>query len=155
MVLGFACTAGTDADVETTLDMDDLEFDCSPGVAGFQTAFSLSTANATPGNLCTAGDIANCPAVTDPAPAEAATYLFQAAVYRGDELLSDGAGSIHKVYWNVALGVTAAISACTLRTEATADDDANAFDGLVGQAPQRGRALTGRRDLAISVRAAP
>ena len=132
MVLGFACTAGTDDGVATTLYMDDLAFDCSPGVAGFQTAFSLSTAAAAPGNLCAAGDMAGCAAVTDPAPAEADTYLFQAAVYRGDELLQSGGGAAHKVYWNVALGVKGTIGDCTLRTEATADDDNNAFDGFVG-----------------------
>ncbi|PKN54979.1 MAG: hypothetical protein CVU56_23710 [Deltaproteobacteria bacterium HGW-Deltaproteobacteria-14] len=132
MVLGFACTAGTDADVATTLYMDDLAFDCSPGVAGFQTAFSVSTGAAPPGNLCAAGDMAGCAAVTDPAPAEADTYLFQAAVYRGDELLQSGGGAAHKVYWNVALGVKGTIGACTLRTAATADDDDDDRDGLVG-----------------------
>jgi len=132
MVLGFACTAGIDTDVDTVLYMDDLAFDCSPAVEGFQTAFSISTAAAAPGNLCDAGDLASCLAVTDPDPAEVDTYLFQAAVYRGDELLSDGAGSVHKVYWNVALGVNADISACTLKTKATADDADNLEDGLVG-----------------------
>ena len=130
MVLGFACTAGTGDGVDTTLYMDDLEFDCSPGVAGFQTAFSVAV-DGGPGNLCSAGDMAGCAAITDPAPPEADTYLFQAAVFRGAELLQSGAAAANKLYWNVALGVTGDIGDCTVRTAATADDAGNDLDGLV------------------------
>ncbi len=131
IVLGLACTAGTASDATTTLYMDDLAFDCSPGVTGFQTAFSVSAGGA-PGNQCTAGDMAGCAAVTDPTPAEADSYLFQVAIYRGDELLESDGGDAHKVYWNIALGVTGAIGDCTLRTAATADDADDDLDGLAG-----------------------
>ncbi|TNF28270.1 MAG: hypothetical protein EP329_18185 [Deltaproteobacteria bacterium] len=70
--------------------------------------------------------------VDDPDPAEADTYLYQVAVFRGAELLTDGAGSAHKAYWNVALGVNAGIGDCTLRTAATADDASDDADGVVG-----------------------
>jgi len=133
MVLGFACTAGTGSDVEPSLYLDDLELDCSPGVAGFQTAFSISP-DGGPGNLCTAGDMAGCAAIDDPAPAEADTYLFQVGVYRGQEPLTSGGAASNKLYWNVALGVTGSIGDCTLRTSGTADDAANALDGLVAGA---------------------
>ena len=132
MVLGFACTAGTDGGDATTLYMDDLAFDCTSPASGFVADFSVNPAAATPGNQCVAGDMANCDAVTDPLPAEADTYLFQVAVFRGDELLQSGGGLAHKVYWNVALGVTADIGDCVLRTQATADNPNDAFDGLVG-----------------------
>ncbi|TNF32727.1 MAG: hypothetical protein EP329_09400 [Deltaproteobacteria bacterium] len=137
MVLGFACTAGAGAGVENSLYLDDLELDCSPGVAGFQTAFSIAP-DGGPGNLCTAGDMASCAAITDPDPAEADTYLYQVAVYRGQELVSTGGVAANKLYWNVALGVTGAIGDCTLRTSATADDAANALDGLVAGAVTSG-----------------
>ena len=133
MVLGFACTAGTDGGDATTLYMDPLTFDCTSPENGFTTDFSVTSAAASPGNQCTAGDMAGCAAVDDPAGLPAAdSYLFQVAVYRGAEALLSGTTEAHKVYWNVALGVKAGIGDCTLRTEATADNPNDAFDGLVG-----------------------
>ncbi|PKN54663.1 MAG: hypothetical protein CVU56_25400 [Deltaproteobacteria bacterium HGW-Deltaproteobacteria-14] len=138
MVLGFACTAGTDATDATTLYMNDLAFDCTSPTSGFVADFSVNPAGATPGNQCDAGDMASCDAVIDPAPAQADTYLFQIAVYRGDELLQSEGGAAHKVYWNVALGVKAGIGDCVLRTGATADNPNDARDGLVGGVVSRG-----------------
>ena len=132
MVLGLACTAGTAATDATTLYMDPLAFDCTDPESGFAADFTLSAAAANAGNQCTAGQMASCPAVADPAPAQADTYLYQLAVFRGDELLTTSGLNAHKVYWNVALGVTGAISDCQLRTRATADNASDAFDGLAG-----------------------
>ena len=132
MVLGLACTAGTAGTDATTLYMDPLAFDCTNPAGGFAADFTVSAAAASPGNQCTAGQMASCPAVADPAPAQADTYLYQLAVYRGDELLTSGGLTAHKVYWNVALGVTGAIADCQLRTRATADNPNDVFDGLVG-----------------------
>jgi len=131
MVLGFACTAGTGAPDDTTLYMDPIAFDCTDPASGFTADFTVDPGAGAAGNQCTAGDMAGCAVIDDPAPAEADTYLFQVGVYRGDELLTDGSGSAHKVYWNVALGVTGSIGDCALRTSATADDDADDLDGLV------------------------
>ncbi|PKN54768.1 MAG: hypothetical protein CVU56_24815, partial [Deltaproteobacteria bacterium HGW-Deltaproteobacteria-14] len=138
MVLGFACTAGTGGDDATTLYMDPLAFDCTDPASGFEADFTVSPGGAAAGNQCTAGDMAGCPAVSDPAPAEADTYLYQVAVYRGDELLQSGGGAAHKAYWNVALGVYGTIGACALRTRATADNPNDAFDGFVGGAVSAG-----------------
>ena len=132
MVLGFACTAGTAASEATTLYMDALAFDCTSPASGFAADFTVSPAAAAGGNQCSAGAMSTCPVVSDPAPAEADSYLFQVAVFRGEELLLSGGSTAHKAYWNVALGVKTAISDCTLRTRATADNPNDAFDGLVG-----------------------
>ena len=132
MVLGFACTAGTAGADATTLYMDPLAFDCTDPASGFAADFTVSPAGAAAGNQCAAGDLASCAAVSDPAPAQADAYLYQVAVYRGDELLQSGGGAAHKAYWNVALGVSGAIGDCELRTRATADNPNDAFDGFVG-----------------------
>ena len=138
MVLGFACTAGTGGSDATTLYMDALAFDCTAPADGFEADFTVSPGGAAAGNQCTAGDMAGCAVVSDPAPAEADTYLYQVAVYRGDELLQTGGGAAHKAYWNVALGVNATIGDCALRTRATADNPNDAFDGFVGGAVSDG-----------------
>jgi len=130
IVLGFACTAGTGDDVDTVLYMDDLELDCTDPASGFGADFTVSPAGA-PGNQCTAGDMAGCAAVSQVTATAADGYLYQIAVYRGDELLQSGSAAANKVYWNVALGVTGSIGDCALRTRATADDDANDLDGVV------------------------
>jgi len=138
MVLGFACTAGTiDADA-TTLYLDPLAFDCTSPASGFSADFTVNPAAATAGNQCSAGSLVGCPAITDPDPPEANTYLYQVAVYRGDELITSDGLAAHKVYWNVALGVTADIGDCVLKTSGTADDPNDASDGLIAGVVARG-----------------
>ena len=129
-VLGFACTAGAAAGVDTELYMDDLALDCtgSDTATNFSADVTLSPAGAATGNQCPAGELNGCPGVSGPAD----TYFYQAAVYRGEEPLTGGGIGANKVYWNVALGVKAAVSACRLRTRATADDAANAGDRVDG-----------------------
>ncbi|TNF38079.1 MAG: hypothetical protein EP329_01455 [Deltaproteobacteria bacterium] len=129
-VLGFACTAGTGAGVDTTLYMDALAFDCSDPGSGFGADFTVSPAGLA-GNQCTAGDMAGCAAVTQVTAVPADDYLYQVAIFRGEELLQSGGVTANKVYWNLALGVKAAVSACELRTRATADDANDDFDGVV------------------------
>ena len=130
MVLGFACTAGPDADVATVLHMDALDFDCTTPAAGFAPDFSVSPAGADAGNQCDAGDVSSCAIVDDATPGAAAERLYQVAVFRGEELLTTEGLVAHKAYWNVALGVTSTIGDCTLRTRATADNANDAADGM-------------------------
>ncbi|TNF31852.1 MAG: hypothetical protein EP329_11685 [Deltaproteobacteria bacterium] len=129
MVLGFACTTGTEAAATTTLLLDHLALDCNVGSDGssFVADLTIDPGLASAGNQCEAGAVSGCPAVTEYGAADADTYLFQVAVYRGDELLTSGGADAHKRYWNVALGVNAAISGCTLRTRGTAYDAASAL----------------------------
>jgi hypothetical protein len=130
IVLGFACTAGTGDGVDTTLYMDDLAFDCTSPHDPEHADFTVSPAGA-PGNQCDVTDIAGCDAISQLTTVAAADYLYQVAVYRGEELVQSGVDAANKVYWNVALGVTDDIGACVLRTRATADDAEDADDGIV------------------------
>ena len=129
-VLGFACTAGTGDAVDTELYMDALTLDCTDPNSGaaFVPDITIDPGYPQTGNLCTAGQMNGCAAVTIATGATATPYLFQAAVYRGEELLTSGGVAANKRYWNVALGVRAGISACRLRTHATADDAADTTD---------------------------
>jgi len=128
-VLGFACTAGAAADVVTRLYLDDLALDCTdPYGPAFSADLLVHPGAAAAGNLCTAGDVGACDAVT-PVTVDPDLYLYQVAVYRGVEQLESGGGSAQKVYWNVALGVND-VSACRLVARGTADDEADAADGL-------------------------
>jgi len=115
MVLGFACTAGAGADVDTHLHLDDVVISCAGDVVA-----TVSPA-AGVGNLCTGWD-ADGQATTCAAGVDPAGILFQAAVYQGEELLE----GLNKRYWNVALGardgLTALGSACVLTTRGTATD---------------------------------
>ena len=126
-VLGFACTAGPDDDVDTELYMSALELDCDGG-SPFAPTLAIAPGG-TSGNRCDAGNLSACSAFTVGAAA-ADTYLYQVGTYRGSELLSSGGASAQKVYWNIALGVKPAISSCHLRVRATADDAANDGDGV-------------------------
>jgi len=130
MVLGLACTGGIDATDDTTLYMDPLAFDCTSPASGFSADFTVSPAGAATGNQCVAGTLTGCAAVSD--PAQASTYLYQVAVYRGQEQLLNGATSAHKAYWNVALGVTDQIGSCWLRTNATAASAGATSSGFSG-----------------------
>ncbi|TNF34127.1 MAG: hypothetical protein EP329_07570 [Deltaproteobacteria bacterium] len=135
-VMGFACTAGPETDVATTLLLDDLALDCdvTSDAATFAADVTLDPGPPEPGNLCVPGadGMSTCPAITEAdVGVDADTYLFQAAVYRGVEALASGADAAHKVYWNVALGVRPGITACTLRTRGTADDANDDLDGVV------------------------
>jgi len=118
MVLGFACTAGTAAGVDTQLYLDDVALDCTdPSGQPFSADIALDPSGDA-GNQCSAGDLASCAGVVT-GGATADTYLFQYAVYRGVEDLPN----VNKVYWNVALGVKRpAIAGCRLRTRGTAAD---------------------------------
>jgi len=134
-VLGFACTAGLAAEVDTGLYLDDLALDCDVGSddTTFLADLVIAPDPDLPGNLCTPGadGVGSCPAISERNGADADDYLFQVAVYRGDEALTTGGSAANKVYWNVALGVKALIEDCTLRTRATADDTADDGDNLV------------------------
>ena len=138
-VLGFACTPGTGDAVDTQLYMNDLELDCTAPNSGedFDADIVLRPDAPHTGNLCVAsanGMSACVDSVTElqPSTVDADDYLFQLAVYRGEELLTSGAAAANKQYWNVALGVKGLISACQLRTRATADDAGNAGDLVNG-----------------------
>jgi len=133
-VLGFACTAGAATGVDTELYMDDLALDCTSPASGFSADITVDPAPVADGNACTAGadGMSTCAAVTELAAVDADGALFQVAVFRGTEALTSGGVSAQKRYWNVALGVNAGISACHLRTRATADDAANTDDGVDG-----------------------
>ncbi|MCA9513333.1 MAG: hypothetical protein KC635_00165, partial [Myxococcales bacterium] len=123
VVLGFACTAGVGGGVATDLWMNALELDCD--VTTDATAFGADLRldpSAGPGNLCAAGDVAHCAAVTVADGVTASAFLYQAALYRGQEDLQSAGAPAQKVYWNVALGVGADIGHCTLRTRGTAVD---------------------------------
>ncbi|TNF25535.1 MAG: hypothetical protein EP329_22940 [Deltaproteobacteria bacterium] len=124
-VLGFACTAGPGAGVETELYLDALTLDCSSPTAGsFAADFTLDPSGAA-GNQCTAGadGMTACDAVVENGALDADDYLFQVAVFRGIESLTSGGVVANKVYWNVALGVKdPAIQGCWLKTRGTADD---------------------------------
>jgi len=131
-VLGLACTAGVGDGVDTALYLDPIALDCSSPNSGtdFSADITLDPSGG-PGNLCTAGDLATCPAVLTGAGL-VDTYLYQVAVFRGVEALTSGSDAANKVYWNVALGVDKAeIGDCRLRTKATADDDGDDDDGVV------------------------
>jgi len=136
IVLGFACTAGTAAGVETALYMDPLGFNCGVAAAGTPD-FTVSPAGSG-GNQCSAGAVSSCAIVDEPGDVAADDYLFQVAVYRGEEALTSGGLAAHKSYWNVALGVTDDIGDCTLMTRATADDTSDALDGMAGGAVTAG-----------------
>jgi len=129
-VLAFACTAGTGDEVDTQLWMDQIRLDCSAPNDGesFVADITIDAGSAQPGNLCAAGHMNGCAPVTIATGADANPYLFQAAVYRGEEQLTSGGLAANKRYWNVALGVRDAIGDCRLRTLATADDANDATD---------------------------
>ena len=116
-VVGFACTGGLGA--ATELCFDPLTVACEHGGP-----FVIDPAGG-PGNL------------NPPFTGAAGELLFQAAVYRGTELLTSGATSWGKTYWNVALGLNqdafATLGVCTLTAGATASSGA-----LVGQTTPTG-----------------
>ncbi|TNF23547.1 MAG: hypothetical protein EP329_27315 [Deltaproteobacteria bacterium] len=131
VVFGLACTAGAADTGETELLLDPLTLDCTdPYGAAFTADLTIDPA-AGPGNLCTAGAVASCAAVTAAAGVDADSYLFQVATYRGTELLQSGGVAARKIYWNVALGAAANLGDCRLMTAATADDAADDADGVV------------------------
>ncbi|MCA9516004.1 MAG: hypothetical protein KC635_13755, partial [Myxococcales bacterium] len=143
MVLGFACTAGPRADVETELYLDALELDCTAPTtfgAGFSPDIVIDPSGPA-GNQCAAGATEGCaPRVSSPG-VDADGYLYQVGVYRGLEQLESGAAPAQKAYWNVALGVVrgesggAGIEDCWLRTRGTADDAkkaASVENGVIG-----------------------
>jgi len=130
MVLGFACTAGARAGVETELYLDALQLDCT-SPTNFDTGFGADiTLNPSGpgGNQCSAGDMGGCTGVVTETGVDSDLYLFQLGVYRGLEQLTSGGVGAQKVYWNVALGVHRKIAAgpgiedCWLKTQGTADD---------------------------------
>ncbi|TNF32176.1 MAG: hypothetical protein EP329_11040 [Deltaproteobacteria bacterium] len=128
IVLGFACTAGVADPGQTDLFMDALALDCD-GADPFDADVVIDPSGVT-GNQCAAGSLATCPAITAGAGV-ADTYLYQVAVFRGSEALTSGGVNAQKAYWNVALGVTASIASCRLRTRATADDALDDGDNVV------------------------
>ena len=102
VVLALACTGGPGSD--THLYMDAIDVDC--GTSGAVTIVPTSPR----GNK---GPLA--------------PFVYQHAVYFGVEQLDDGAGSLAKAYWNVAIGVDEAALdpgvACTLSASATASPE--------------------------------
>ena len=140
-VLGLACTAGLDDDVVTDLYLDPITLDCSAPNSGtdFSPDLTLDPDAVTPGNQCTAGEVALCGAVDAASGVDPDTYLYQVAVFRGSEMATTGGANAGKVYWNLALGVTDAIAGCRLRARATADDAADPDDGVVGGVIAAGR----------------
>ena len=107
-VLGFACTAGPLQN--TVLHLDAVAVSCDVGPD------AVVDPAGGPGNLD--------PPFTAPGPGLQNTtdLLYQAAVFRGAELLGDN----RKAYWNVALGLNrdalAVSSGCTLTARGTVSD---------------------------------
>ena len=132
-VLGLACTAGTASGTQTELYLSAIALDCSSPHSGTDFAAEIAINPAAgPGNLCEAGNLTACPAITL-GGALAQSRLYQLATFRGVELLESGGQSAHKTYWNLAFGVKSpAIAACRLRATATADDAADAGDNVDG-----------------------
>jgi len=130
MVLGFACTAGATAGVETELYLDALQLDCTTPTAETFAADITLNPSGPAGNQCTAGadGMSTCTGVvTESNGVDADAYLYQLAIFRGLEQLQSGGVDAQKVYWNLALGVKRAetgadITDCWLRTQGTADD---------------------------------
>jgi len=140
--LALACTAGADAGVRTGLHMDALALDCDVTSDGatFAADVLIAPGPTAPGNQCTAGELSSCPEIIEAAGVDADDYLFQVAVFRGEEQLTSGGVDAQKVYWNVSLGVEDAISGCTLHTAATAEDASDDTDAVVGGAISAGNA---------------
>ncbi len=139
-VLGFACTAGPGADVATELYLNDLELDCNSDddPDTFNADFTLSTAGVIDGNQCEAGKVSECGVLTTGNEAlDPDDFVYQFAVYRGEEELDDDAtdAPLNKAYWNLALGVNPAIAGCRIRIAGTAEDandpDDGAQDGVI------------------------
>ena len=126
MVLGFACVGP-----QVELHLDSIQLDCTSPADGFTVDLAVDPSGA-PGNQCSAGAIADCPAVTAPGALDADQYLFQVGVYRGASAQAGGSDGLTMAHWNVALGVRRpAIEACWLRTRATASDEALDTGGVV------------------------
>ncbi|TNF36843.1 MAG: hypothetical protein EP329_04620 [Deltaproteobacteria bacterium] len=105
-VLGFACTAGPDQD--TYLHMNQVQIECTGAI----TQTFVVDSQSGPGNL-------NPPFAGPPNDTD---LIFQAATYRGEELI----GNSNKFYWNVAIGLNedafTNVQPCTLHATATASD---------------------------------
>jgi|GEM_PF-1049752 len=130
-VLGLACTAGPGADTDIYMDAVAIDCDVTSDGSTFAPDLLVSPSAGAPGNQCTAGAVSACAAVIASPGVDADAYLFQLAVYRGEEQLQTGGAAASKAYWNLAFGVTDDIAACRLRTRATADDAADAGDAVV------------------------
>ncbi|TNF31788.1 MAG: hypothetical protein EP329_11825 [Deltaproteobacteria bacterium] len=109
-VLGFACTAGPGQ--ATALHMSEVTLSCATG------ASATVDVAAGPGNLD--------PTFPGPAP-NTTELLFQAAVFRGVELL----GTNNKAYWNVALGLNADAFGATLESDCRVTATATVSDGTL------------------------
>lgn len=103
-VVAFACTAG--AGTQTALLRDRLTLQCGANTIELDPAVG-------PGNAWGSGPGQSA----DPLPGDP---FWQYAVYAGREVLSCGADSCEKVYWNVALGFDTSARDCRLTTRATA-----------------------------------
>lgn len=133
-VLGFACTAGPGTDVDTELYLNDLELDCNSDddPDTFTADFTLNTAGVIDGNQCEAGKVSECGVLTTGNEAlDPDDFVYQLAVYRGDEALNDAAtgAPLNKKFWNLALGVNPAIAGCRMRIAGTAEDANDPDDG--------------------------
>ncbi|MCB9732147.1 MAG: hypothetical protein H6745_05985 [Deltaproteobacteria bacterium] len=133
-VLAIACTAGAGGGA-TDLYMSALELDCdvTSDAQTFAADLTIRPDATTPGNLCVAGSdgVSACRPWIEEAPGvDGDDYLFQVAAFMGQQA-ADASGADVR-YWNVALGVKPAISACRLRATATADDGGDDGDSFVG-----------------------
>jgi hypothetical protein len=102
VVSAFACTAGPDAAADTVLYRNPLVVSCGGATIPLDPG-------GTDGNAWT----------TDPTPGDA---VWQYAIYAGDEALNCGGQSCQKQYWNVAIGLDAAVDNCVLTTSMSASD---------------------------------
>lgn len=108
-VLGFACSAGPDG-AGTALAYGPIHVSCGAETFAIDPSGGPGNAEATstPGGL-----------------------TLHYAVYRGAEALQCGAGSCHKLYWNLAFDLAdlVALGACELSAIATAHDSAETWTG--------------------------
>jgi hypothetical protein len=120
VVLALACTAGTEAGVDTVLSLSDVTLACTDGWSAV-----IDPSAGSGGNLYRPSRDAD---------------IFQVATYEGDEALSCDGAPCHKRYWNLAIGVRwadliAHHGDCRITAQATVSDgelvDAKTPDGWI------------------------
>jgi len=120
-VIGFACSAGTGAGIDTVLALNHVQIDCWDGFSdGFEASARFSPD--TDGWVDLDGGAGGfnfswSDFLDDGDPAQPILPLFGASVARGVELLP----GLNKAYWNILLGYNA-IGSCILYLDGTVLD---------------------------------
>jgi len=114
-VLGFACSGATGDNAHTNMYLDDIKITCGDVTETLQLPLGGGTLD---GNRL--DQSTNPPQKVGPGTD---VWLYQWAVYSGDEQLSGDDGSFNKRYYNVALGIRDLPAGCTISTKGTADSN--------------------------------